>query len=285
VDAEPKDHIMTDAPIALPLSTSRATAIDIAWRCARAGGELALERFRGGHKIDIKGHRNIVTETDFEAELRIMAILKAEFPEHKILSEETASDTDASTGWTWVIDPIDGTKNYAIGVPFWCTNVALCFDAEPVVAVTFDAVHDEGFWSIAGDGAFCGDARIAASDKPDVFSSVMAIDLGYDDALGAQQLDLMRRIFPNTQGIRITGSAALGMAYAACGRFDLYTHLNVSPWDIAAGILLIREAGGAASDRAGGPIGIMSRAFAAGGRRVHDDFMARYGEASEPGKG
>jgi myo-inositol-1(or 4)-monophosphatase len=261
---------------AVPESASGASAIDVAWMCARAGGGLALERFRGAHNIDIKGHRNIVTETDVQAELRIIAILQAEYPGHKILSEETASETDASSGWTWVIDPIDGTKNYAIGLPFWCTNIALCFEAEPVVALTYDAVHDEGFWAVAGQGAFLGEARIAASDKPDVFSSVIGIDLGYDDTAGAAQLDLMRTIFPNTQGIRITGSAALGMAYAACGRLDLYTHLNVSPWDIAAGILLVREAGGAASDRDGSPVRITSTAFAAGGRRVHDDFMSRY---------
>jgi len=260
----------------LPISTSGRRAIDIAWQCARAGGGLALEHFRGDHAIDVKGHRNIVTETDVAAELRIIEILRAEYPDHGILSEETAADTDASHGWTWVIDPIDGTKNYSIGIPFWCTNVALCLDGEPVVALTYDAVHDEGFWAIAGEGAWCGDERIAASDKPDVFSSVLGIDLGYDDAAGARQLDLMREIFPNTQGIRVTGSAALGMAYAACGRLDLYAHLNVSPWDIAAGILLVREAGGAASDRSGGPMRITSRGFAAGGRRVHDDFMARY---------
>ncbi len=263
--------------IDLPLSASGKTAIDVAWLCAHAGGALALESFRGEHAIDVKGYRNIVTETDVAAELRIIEILRSEYPSHAVLSEETAADTDASSGWTWVIDPIDGTKNYAIGIPFWCTNIALCLDAEPVVALTYDAVHREGFWATAGGGAFCDEQRISASDKADVFSAVLGIDLGYDDAAGARQLDLMREIFPNTQGIRITGSAALGMAYAACGRLDLYAHLNVSPWDIAAGILLVREAGGAISDRSGGPIRIASKGFAAGGRRVHDDFMARYG--------
>jgi myo-inositol-1(or 4)-monophosphatase len=260
----------------LPRSASGKTPIEVAWVCARAGGGLALANFRGEHAIDVKGHRNIVTETDVAAELQIIEILRAEYPAHAVLSEETAADTDASRGWTWVIDPIDGTKNYATGIPFWCTNVALCLDAEPVVALTYDAVHGEGFWAIAGEGAFCDEQRIRASDKADVFSAVLGIDLGYDDAAGARQLDLMREIFPNTQGIRITGSAALGMAYAACGRFDLYAHLNVSPWDVAAGILLVREAGGAASDRSGGPMRITSKGFAAGGRRVHDDFMARY---------
>jgi myo-inositol-1(or 4)-monophosphatase len=117
--------------IELSLSATGATAMDIAWRCARAAGDLALERFRTPHDIDIKGHRNIVTETDVAAELRIKSILVVEYPAHKILSEETAADTDATRGWTWVIDPIDGTKNYAIGVPFWCVNVALCLDGDP----------------------------------------------------------------------------------------------------------------------------------------------------------
>jgi fructose-1,6-bisphosphatase/inositol monophosphatase family enzyme len=263
----------------LPRSTSGAAAIDVAWRCARDAGAHALARFRGAHVIDVKGHRNIVTETDVECELRIKAILAEEFPEHRILSEETAPETDASAGWTWVIDPIDGTKNFAIGLPFWCVNVALCHEGVPVVGVTYDAVHDEGFWAVAGKGAFLGEQPIHSSMKPDVLSSVLSLDLGYDDALGAQQLRLLTGIFPQTQGFRITGSAALGMAYAACGRADLYVHLNVSPWDIAPGILLIRESGGVATERTGEPMRITSRQFVAGGRGVHADFMARYADS------
>ena len=264
------------SPLDLPTSTSGASAIDVAWMCAHAAGDLALSRFRGLHEIGVKGHRNIVTNTDVEAELRVKEVLAAEFPDHKILSEETAYDTDASSGWTWVIDPIDGTKNYAIGMPFWCTNVALCLDGEPVLGLTYDAVHGEGFWAVSGEGAYCNEERIRVSDNADVFSSVISLDLGYDDALGSRQLELVQRIFPNVQGIRITGSAALGMAYAACGRIDLYAHLTVSPWDVAAGILLLREAGGVATTRDGAPMTIMTSQFVAGGPAVHADFMARY---------
>ena len=260
----------------LPQAASGAAALDVALRCTREGGALALERFRTRQSIGVKGHRDIVTQTDIDVELRIKAILQGEYPDHKLLSEETAKDTDPSQGWTWVLDPIDGTKNYAQGIPFWCVNLALCRDAEPMLAITFDPVHQERFWAIAGEGAYLNNARITASDTSDVFSSVLCIDLGYDDELGKQQIELMQRIFPGTQGLRITGSAALGLAYAACGRVDLYTHLNCWPWDVAAGLLLIREAGGAASDRNGGPMRITSRQFVAGGRHVHDDFMARY---------
>ncbi len=264
----------------LPLAASGAAAIDVAWRCAREGGALALSRFRTAHDIDVKGRGNVVTETDVAVELLLKSILAGEYPAHKILSEETSANTDASTGWTWVIDPIDGTKNYAMGIPVWCVNVALCFDGEPLVGVTYDAVHDERFWAVAGEGAYMNETRITASDAPDVASSVLGIDLGYDDALGTAQIALMNDIFPDVQTIRIMGSAALAFAYAAAGRLDLFTHLNVAPWDIAAGILLVREAGGAVSDRNGGPIRVTSRAFAAGGRRVHDDFMTRYAGAA-----
>lgn len=252
-------------------------AIDVAWRCVREGGAIALERFRGDRTIDTKSRGNVVTDADLAVELHVNNLLRAEFPEHAILSEETSADTDPMTGWVWVLDPIDGTKNYSMGVPFWCVNIALCCDGDPVVGITYDAVHDEGFWAVAGEGAWCDGVRLQASDAPDVDSSILSIDLGYDDARGSQQIALMARIFPNVQSIRILGSAALALAYASCGRVDLFTHMNVSPWDIAAGILLMREAGGAASDREGGPMTLRSHTFAAGGRRVHDDFVAKYG--------
>jgi myo-inositol-1(or 4)-monophosphatase len=263
-------------PPTLPTATSGATAMDVAWRCAREGGALALSRFGGTHAVSVKGRGNIVTETDVEVELRIKDVLCAEFPEHAVLSEETSSGTDASSGWTWVIDPIDGTKNYSQGVPFWCVNVALCHDGQPVVGLTYDALHDEGFHAEAGGGAHVNGSRVYASGRPDVESSVIGVDLGYDERRGASQIALIGRIFPKVQTVRILGSAALAFAYAAAGRLDLFTHNSVAPWDIAAGIVLVREAGGAVSDRDGGPISITSRGLAAGGRAVHDDFMARY---------
>jgi fructose-1,6-bisphosphatase/inositol monophosphatase family enzyme len=260
----------------LPRATSGSPAIEVASRCAREAGALALSRFRAEQNIGSKGHRNVVTDTDIDCELLIKRLLAEEYPSHQVLSEETAPATDASQGWTWVIDPIDGTKNYAIGLPFWCVNLALCLDGQPLLGLTYDPIHDEGYWALAGEGAYCNESRITASTRPDVFSSVLSVDLGYDDALGAGQLRLLSRIFPNVQGLRITGSAALGLAYVAAGRIDLYIHLNVSPWDVAPGMLLIREAGGVATERDGSPMRITSRQFVAGGREVHSDFMARY---------
>jgi fructose-1,6-bisphosphatase/inositol monophosphatase family enzyme len=265
------------SPVTIPTATSGAKAIDVAWRCVREGGAIALERFRGERTIDTKSRGNVVTDADLAVERHVKAILRAEFPRHAILSEETSAATDPMSGWVWVLDPIDGTKNYSVGVPFWCVNLALCSDGEPVIGITYDAVQNEGFWAVAGEGAWCDGRRLRASDSPDVDSSIVGIDLGYDDARGGDQIALMARIFPRVQSLRILGSAALAMAYVSCGRLDLFTHMNISPWDIAAGMLLVREAGGAASDRGGGPMTLLSKDFAAGGKRVHDDFMAKYG--------
>jgi fructose-1,6-bisphosphatase/inositol monophosphatase family enzyme len=262
--------------ITIPCGRSGAKAMDVAWRCVREGGAIALARFRGERTIDVKGRGNVVTDADLEVELRIKTILQAEFPEHAILSEETSADTDPTRGWVWVLDPIDGTKNYSVGIPFWCVNLALCNDGDPLLGITYDPSHDEAFWAVAGEGAWCNDARAYASKAPNVDSSIIGVDLGYDDERGSGQIALMGRIFPNVQSIRILGSAALGFAYAASGRLDLFTHMNISPWDIAAGILIMREAGGTASDRNGGPMLVTSRTFVAGGRAAHDDFVRRY---------
>lgn len=260
----------------LERARSGRTAIEVTRACAEEGARLALAHFRAQHTIDVKGRGNVATETDLAVELRIKEMIAAEYPAHAILSEETSAHTDPSRGWCWLIDPIDGTKNYSLGIPMWCTTVALCFDGEPVAGATYDAMHGECFWAVRGAGAYLGEQRIAASDAPDVRSSVIGVDLGYDDVAGSAQIALMARIFPHVETIRILGSAALGIAYAASGRLGVFTHMNVYPWDIAAGILLVREAGGVASDRSGGPMHIQSRAFVAGGRRVHDDFLARY---------
>jgi fructose-1,6-bisphosphatase/inositol monophosphatase family enzyme len=268
------------ARVAIPSAASGAKAIDVAWRCVREGGAIALERFRGERTIDVKGRGNVVTDADVEVELRINSILQAEFPGHAILSEETSAETDPTRGWVWVLDPIDGTKNYSMGIPFWCVNLALCCDGDPVLGITYDPLHGEAFWAALGEGAWCNDARVHASTAPDVDSSIIGVDLGYDDERGSGQIALMGRIFPHVQSIRILGSAALGFAYAASGRLDLFTHMNISPWDIAAGILLVRESGGASSDRTdGGPMRVTSRTFVAGGRAAHDDFVRSYGRA------
>jgi myo-inositol-1(or 4)-monophosphatase len=296
---------VSDSPD-LPVSTSGATALQVARRCAEEGGRLALERFRRPQEVSVKGRGNLVTATDIDIERLIGAVLAREYPRHAVLSEETAeleargSNLEARK-WTWVVDPLDGTRNYVSGLPCFCVNVALCYQGEPVVAVTHDPVHGETFWAEKGAGAHLSSLPASArggpapgggqgagqgpgsdqpcrvSDKPSLLASVLGFDMGYDDRRAAHMLALLSELWPGMQSVRIPGSAALGLAYAACGRYDLFVHHYLFPWDLAAGILLVREAGGVITDRDGSPVRIESEGVVAGGGAVHADFLRRAG--------
>ncbi|MEX2159738.1 MAG: inositol monophosphatase family protein [Dehalococcoidia bacterium] len=268
--------------IEIPAARSGRPALDVARALAEEAGRRAAAAFHQPMEIIVKGRGNLLTETDLAVERYIQDELAAEFPTLGVLSEETAADT-STDGYVWIVDPIDGTKNFASGLPFWCINVALCLDGEPLVAVTHDPIHNETFHAVRGGGAFVNETPIRASDKSTVLASILGLDLGYDDEPGKQQLRLIYHLFPGMQAIRISGSAALGLAYAAAGRFDLFVHRYLLPWDIAAGILLVREAGGLITDDAGGAITVRSQTAIAGGIDVHADFLrsaARY--ANEP---
>jgi fructose-1,6-bisphosphatase/inositol monophosphatase family enzyme len=173
----------------------------------------------------------------------------------------------------WVVDPLDGTRNYLSAIPMFCINIALCHNEEPLLALTFEPVRGEEFLALAGWGATLNERPMRASSRESVMASVLAVDMGYDDDRAARALSLVRELWPGMQSLRVIGSAALGLAYAACGRFDLFVHHMLYPWDIAAGILLVREAGGLITDRDGGPIGIRSEGVIAGAPGAHGDFL------------
>jgi fructose-1,6-bisphosphatase/inositol monophosphatase family enzyme len=249
-----------------------ANALDFAKSIARDAGRLAREKFRQPQDIRSKGRGDLVTETDLAVERMLHDAIAREFPEHRVLSEETAASTPLD-GWVWVIDPIDGTRNFVSGIPFFCINIALCHDGEPAVAVTYDPNHDDLFSAQSGGGAWRNDEPVRASASPTVLASVFGFDLGYEEQPGRAMLQLVSRVFPGVQSLRIPGSAALGLAYAACGRYDLFVHHFLFPWDIAAGILLVQEAGGAITDRFGNAIGVRSRTVVAGAPGAHADFL------------
>jgi myo-inositol-1(or 4)-monophosphatase len=247
-------------------------ALDFALELARAGGRIAIENFRRPHDIKQKGRGDLVTETDLSVERTVHETIAREFPAHRVLSEETSAATPLD-GWVWVIDPIDGTRNFVSGIPFFCVNVALCHDGEPQIAVTHDPNHNDTFSAQRGAGARLNGESMRASTVDTVRDAVVGFDLGYDDRRGQAMLQLISKLFPGVQSLRIPGSAALGLAYAASGRYDVFLHHFLFPWDIAAGILLIRESGGTISDHLGGPISIRSQTVVAGSPGVHADFL------------
>jgi fructose-1,6-bisphosphatase/inositol monophosphatase family enzyme len=263
-----------------PRSKSGKSPLEVARLCAREGERVVMAAFGRPQDVRVKGRGNLVTAADLASEQAIHQILAAEYPDHSVLSEETAATPSLRSGrapggegWMWVVDPLDGTHNYARGVPFFCINIALCYREEPLVALTHDPVRGEEFWAEKGEGAFVNGERLQVSEKESVQASVVGVDLGYNDRRAAHLLALVHEVWPGMQSVRIMGSAALGLAYAAGGRFDLFVHHMLYPWDIAAGILLVREAGGAISDRDGGPVGIRCEGAVAGAPGAHADFL------------
>lgn len=282
---------MTDAaahPAAVPLPVGRdgTDALAAGLRLAREAGALVRAAASRAPSVDRKGRNNLVTETDYASEALLIAGLAAQFPDHAILSEERHPDTDWRSGWVWVLDPLDGTRNFVAGIPTYCVNVALLHDGEAVLGVTHDPNRD---WTVAGGpgrgvrtwqaagGAPPAAAAPRAWGATDLASAVVTVDLGYDDVRAAQTLELMRAMWPGVQSFRVPGSAALGIGWTAAGLADLNLHSLLYPWDVAAGLALIPAAGGVIHDRGGGPARPDSQGIVAGAPAVVAEFEARFG--------
>ncbi|MBI5946532.1 MAG: inositol monophosphatase [Chloroflexi bacterium] len=262
--------------MAPPLSTTGKTALGVARLCAAAAREIMREAFGRAGVTAVKGRGNVLTETDMAVERVTHEILGREYPSHAILSEETAAEV-RSDGWMWVVDPVDGTKNFSRGIPHFCYNIALCHESEPVTALTLQPLLDEEFAAEAGRGCTLNGTPVTVSGVETVRDSVFAMDMGYDDRRGRRQLETALSLWPGMQSLRVPGSAALGMAYVAAGRWDIFVHANMQPWDVAAGLLLVREAGGVVTGREGERATIYSEGVVAATPGVHADFLSLAG--------
>jgi len=220
---------------------------------ARLGGEVLRRRFGGRRTIESKGGIDLVTDADRASEEVLLAFLRREHPAAAILAEESGASGEASAALRFVVDPLDGTTNYAHGLPHFAVNVA-ALDARGVVAgATYDPVRDEMFLAARGEGATRGDEPLQVSRTPDLQQAMLCTGFPYDVH---QNFEMPLRIFgeymKRARAIRRMGSAALDLAYVACGRFDGFWEARLKPWDLAPGILLVREAGGSCADFDGG---------------------------------
>ena len=259
----------------LPRGKSGRAAHDVAVQAVREAGNIIMARFRGEKRISYKeGRSNIVTDVDILAEEKITALLQREYPDFGIMTEESA-DIAGDSSYTWIIDPIDGTRNYAYGIPHFCVALALARGEELILGIVFDPVREELFRAEKGQGAFFNDSPISVSAKTSLRESLVGFDMGYDAGIGQEILGVASALWPGVVSVRVMGSAALALAYTACGRLDLYIHLNLSPWDLASGILLVGEAGGVVTELDGQPVSIHSRSVIATNREIHQDFMGR----------
>ncbi len=257
----------------IPPSVSGRTALDVSIEAAQRAGEIIRQRFQTDKEVRFKGRADIVTDVDLAAERVILDLVREEFPQFSILSEES-SPVETGSPFTWVVDPIDGTRNFAEGIPHFCVVVALARGSETVMGVTYDPIKDETFTAQVGRGAFLNGERIAVSERQEIPDCVISFDLGYYDEKAATALDMIRSLWPGFQTMRLLGSSALGMAYAAAGRVDLYFHHSLSPWDSAAGLLLAREAGGNVVDRQGNDANLFTPSVIVSSQRLIDRFLA-----------
>ena len=260
-------------PAQVPTSISGKTAIFVAVEAARLAGEVIVERFNTQLQVSFKGRGNVVTDVDIAAEKAIFNVLQREYPDFGIISEESEPVVTQSP-YTWVIDPLDGTRNYASGVPHFSVVVALANGGNVIAGVTYDPVRKETFIAEAGKGAYLNDRPIAVSEHMELVDCLLGFDMGYVDELGGRALDMVRSLWPGMQSMRIMGSGALGLAYAACGRADIYFHHRLYPWDIASGLLLVSEAGGVVVDRAGSPATLDSPSIIASSPHLVQRFLA-----------
>jgi len=248
-------------------------AVTIMVKAARAGGSVLLRHLGKLDALNVveKDRMDFASEVDSLAEQAIIKELKRSFPDYGILGEEGGAQKAGRGGgkFTWVIDPLDGTSNYLRGFPHYCVSIALTENGEPTHGVIFDPIRNELFTASRGAGAVLNDRKIRVAERKDVAGSVIVTGFPPRERVRAgAQLECVRELLRDAEDVRRTGSAALDLAYVACGRVDAYFEAGVKPWDIAAGVLLVREAGGRVCDYRGASPGRMDVTSDAGSQIV-----------------
>jgi myo-inositol-1(or 4)-monophosphatase len=254
-----------------PLDTAAHLARTAKRAAARAAAFLLDARLPDRSSWARKGHHDFVTEVDRGAEARIRADLLAAEPRSRVLGEELSPDQADLEGLVWIVDPLDGTTNYLHGYPWWSVSVAAVLDGEIVAGCVFNVPAHRRYTAWRGGGAWCGGERLHVSAIADPGEALIGTGFPFKtpDDLPAY-LEQARRIFPATSGVRRAGSAALDLAAVAAGQFDGFWELTLAPWDKAAGILLIREAGGVVTDLAGQPARATHGGVVAGNPAMHE---------------
>ena len=257
----------------LPTTADGRTALDVALEATRTAGDIIRGGWNSDRQITFKGRADIVTDIDLAAEKAVLEILTSAFPDFGILAEESPPVTGASP-YRWVVDPLDGTRNYAHSIPHFCTIVALAQGDDIIAGVIYDPVREETFTAADGQGAFLNGSPITVSETTELSRCLLSCDLGYVDEKAGLALDMLRSLWPGMYSVRLMGSAGLGVAYAASGRVDLFFHHSLAPWDIAAGLILAQEAGGRVVDRQGAPAGLFTPSVICSSPALVQGFLA-----------
>jgi len=250
--------------------------LDLAQRLAREAGAIQRAGYEHAHEIATKSAAvDLVTEVDHACEAHLLAALGKLRPDDAILAEEGGGRGDAGAEWRWVIDPLDGTVNYAHGYPCFCVSIGVEQRGLRAVGVVYDPLRDELFYATRGGGAFRNGRPIRVSREAELGRGLLATGFAYDVHTSADDnLAAFAAFVKSARAVRRDGSAALDLCYVACGRFDGYWERKLKAWDVCAGALILEEAGGRASDFAGGPLPADGRELLASNGALHDTMLA-----------
>lgn len=248
--------------------------LSFAVETARLAGGVLLEKF--GRKIEIskKGEVNLVTEADLASERLIIDRIASHYPKHSVLAEESgAAASDGNSKWKWIVDPLDGTTNFAHGYPCFCVTLALEHEGRTVVAATYDPTRDEMFAAERNRGASLNNRKIGVSRTEALIDSLVVTGFPYNFKNEPVFTRRLTGFLLGARGVRRDGSAAIDLAYVACGRFDGFWEDGLNPWDVAAGVLLVEEAGGKVSYYDGSPVSIYTPPICASNGLIHGQML------------
>jgi len=247
--------------------------LSFAIRVARDAGRLLRDRVGTRMDIDHKGAINIVTDVDLASERLIREAISTYYPRHEILAEEGGL-SESGSEYRWIVDPLDGTTNYAHGYPIFCVSIALECKGEIVLGVVYDPMRDEMFTAELRGGAALNNRPIHVSKTAELMQGLLSTGFPYDIRTSKlTNLDHWANFAMNAQALRRDGAAALDLCYVACGRFDGFWELNLSPWDTAAGALIVSEAGGRVTTFTGGPFSNYKPEVVASNGLIHDRML------------
>ena len=251
-------------------------------KAAFEAGTLLMEKFERGIRVEFKGKYDLVTEADRQAEALIIKLIRERYPDHNFLAEED-DYTETGSDYRWIIDPLDGTTNYAHGFPWFAVSIALEVKGRLELGVVYNPYVGDFYVAERGCGAFLNERRLQVSTIDTLERSLLATGFAYDHKKCKENnYDYFTRFQKEAQACRRPGAASLDLASVAAGRFDGFWELKLKPWDLAAGILLIEEAGGLVSNFDGLPITLESQECMASNRLIHDEMQAILQQGCRP---
>ncbi len=245
-------------------------------KAAKEAGKVMLKYYGKKKNISFKeNHKSIVTSADIECEKLIKRIIKKKYPKHNFLGEESGREKNDSE-YTWIIDPIDGTSNFSQDFAYFCVSIGLKRNDKIILGVIYNPTNKELFFAEKGKGAYLNNKRINVSKKTRLRDAMASIAIPSSSEISIDSLKKTIRIFKKIRGIRLTGSAALNMCNVACGRFDVWVSQSIKPWDVAAGYIIVKEAGGKVTDSKFNEWKVDQEMIIASNRKIHNIFIKSF---------